>query len=82
MHWNRTKAPTPKSVMPMTEAIQWTSLRDVQAKRKRPAGRHMEAKIAGTSLCSWARGPRLRMSGFCRVVSIEQGWRFGGWLTR
>ena len=49
MHWNRTKPPAQKVVMPMTEAMNGKSARDVHAKMKRPMGKSIEANIAGTN---------------------------------
>ena len=64
MHWKSTKPPVQNVVMPMTEAMKGKSVRDVQAKMKRPIGKPVEAKMAGTRRCSCARGPFLRRSGF------------------
>ena len=68
MHWKRTNPPVPKVAMPITDAMNEMSEREVQAKMKRPMGRPKEAKSAGTRRCSWARRPFLRMSGFCSMV--------------
>ena len=82
MHWKSTKPPVQKVVMPITEAMKGKSVRDVQAKMKRPIGRPVEAKIAGTRRCSWARGPLRRRSGFCSDIRTGQLSSADAMLTR
>jgi hypothetical protein len=65
LHWKWTKPPVQNVVIAMTDAVKGKSVRDAQAKMKRPMGRPVDAKIAGTSRCACARGPCLRRSGFC-----------------